>query len=414
MTSTEPMILVKKADGTTARVPLSSLRKQTTDDRRQTTDSTKAVKSDIPKTTEIAEQLTNNNELVVNKEHGVPVQEISPITNLQSSVLQSASPTKETSPQELKAVKTVPNKNTRPKKQPLPVPATPHELSTASPVDDFFVDFAKSHIWTQTDHISPLAEQTPIMPTADGTGMATIPAHRFEDVQHVVNALPFDTPRELDSRFHALIQSRIKDIRSDTQVQDYAMRPLEHGGLALSAEQAQTLINTIHTVLSVKKTEGIPHTQKTMLHTRRPLPGGIPTERMTRPNHLVFPFSAQSSARSQTVSFRDIHPPTKQDLALGPVDEIATMTLLDFRRLATEPQQAVDILKEKIDTLRKESYLEYLRAQDAWQRSPLYLTYLAHLEQSLNEGRSLKDMLDGDMTAEDISVMASFSEWLRY
>jgi hypothetical protein len=427
---TEPTVLVKKKDGTTERVPLSSLhgnksvsKKQVADDTDQKTkglEGGEKLMEDVPSfiETNVAAKInpkkqespkkvsqqknTGDWRLAIggknsnNKKNiDVPQQrdvKKTPIDNHQSSVF---SPKKEK--QEVSTN--------------LPKEATPHELTTTTPVDDFFVDLAKAYEWTKEDHDSPL-EESGQKDMKEHIEKTQLPQSRFEDVQKIAEAIPFSIPQEMHSRLHSLIQSRLKDVRSDEQIRTYAMRETEHGGLGLTEKEAKTLNETIHSVLSIKQSVDIPGPRRTVSqakHSRTPK-GKTPS---TESNPYTS-YVSSSSKQTPAVSLKDIHPPKKQDSTMGPVDEIGTITLIDFRRLSQDPHSAIEVLREKMDTIRDESYLDYVKAQKAWYESPLYGMYLAYLGKALDEKQTLKSVLDKDITSDDVAVIAAFSESLRF
>jgi len=380
MASTEPTILIKKADGTTERVPLSSLQKKT----------------ETPNT---ALEEPSRSTIKPQEEDMQVVPRYIP-TVIDATVTQSKPDSLDIDP------------HPRAPEEPvlahedLPVAATPHELAMTTPVDDFFVHMAKAHEWTQEDHVSPLEEQLVVASTTSPAS-ATLPQTRYEDVQAIVSAIPFRIPEALYSRLHALVQSRIKDIRTDEQIQTYAMRGVDHGGLGLDADQATVLLKTIHTqVAAVKNTATIPPPRKTSRTPSQRVP-------LSQPVSESQEVSIRRNSPQQEVSIKDIHPPEHTAVTLGPIDEIGSITLADFRRLSKDPHSAIEVLRAKIGTLREESYLEYIKAQAAWRQSPLYRTYLAYLRASLEKETVLADVLD-EMTEEDISVIAAFTETMRF
>jgi hypothetical protein len=363
--STEPTILVKKSDGTSVRVPLSSL----------------------GKVGDVAE-VTNNKEQVVQV---VEQQKDQKVEEFQSPILSSRSLSSEVAPS-------------------LPTPTTPHELATVTPVDHFFENVSKARAWTADDHVSPLEDQLPVSDAIEVD--AVMPDSRYDDVRQVVEALSFAIPTTLHSRLHSLIQSRVKDVRSDSQVVQYATNAVAQGGLGLDSDQADMLVSAIHSVLAVKKETTIPAPRTTPFAQS---PREVATEQVRTAPPIPESVQKQVASAPTTRSLSDIHPPEPVQRAhMGPIDELASMTVVDFRRLSKDPRKAVSVLQDKLQTMRNESYMEYVKMGQAWVRSPLYRAYLSYLEASLDQGQSLQDVLSGtEMTPEDITVLSEFSEHVR-
>lgn len=77
---------------------------------------------------------------------------------------------------------------------------------------------------------------------------------------------------------------------------------------------------------------------------------------------------------------------------MGPLEEIKFISLTDFRRLSANPVEAANRLKQKFLNLKDESYLLYLDALKSWRISPLFLEYMSRVGEAL----SAKKRLDGD------------------
>lgn len=423
-----PTVLVKKADGTTERVPLSSLKKNAKRDEEQANQSkaptgqpkTAASKISLPPKSE--KQVTSSKPTFVEthsdqapisqKTKSTPQTFLQPkkerIEDAPPNAVRVASKQAADTPAE----SPLQHEHSVKRKQDTQAESTKHlELSTTTPVDDYFIDLAKAHEWTKHDHASPL-EASVEKEMAGHEEKSALPHSRFDDVEKVIASIDFQIPKELHSRLHSLIQSRVKDVRSDEQIVIYAMRESAHGGLGLPEVDARNLVDVIHKTLAVKRKKDIPGPRKTIHKPELVAPPRPSSSVRDGAQSTVAPMP--SAGPKQSVSLKDIHPPQKLDPAMGPVDEIGSMTLVDFRRLSQDPHSAIEVLRDKIDTIRNDSYLEYVKAQEAWYKSPLYQVYLAHLGKALEKPHTLRDVLGEDLTAEDISVISTFSESLRF
>ncbi len=95
----------------------------------------------------------------------------------------------------------------------------------------------------------------------------------------------------------------------------------------------------------------------------------------------------KTSRPSISSSAGDIIPP--KNVTFGPVEEIKNFTIVDFRRLSSDLEQATARLQQKFVNLKEESFLLYLEALEAWQQSPLYKNYLESVCECLNKGTLL-------------------------
>lgn len=99
---------------------------------------------------------------------------------------------------------------------------------------------------------------------------------------------------------------------------------------------------------------------------------------------------------------------------MNPLDEIKYFTLTDFRRLSSKPEEAMMRLKQKFINLKEESYLLFLEAKNAWTQSPLYNHYLAMVEDALHKKTGLAAVLGEKekITMAEISVIIKMEKEL--
>jgi hypothetical protein len=97
--------------------------------------------------------------------------------------------------------------------------------------------------------------------------------------------------------------------------------------------------------------------------------------------------------------------PTK---LVGPVDELRTISLRDFRHLSKDPSEATLKIKDKIDLLENQSFGHKTDGIVAWRESPVNKLYLEILRRSL-EGKPVPDVI-GEMEGggEDYLSKAEF------
>lgn len=120
------------------------------------------------------------------------------------------------------------------------------------------------------------------------------------------------------------------------------------------------------------------HSKAIPFSSQSQLSGVMPasTASTTR-NHQAF--KLDTTARPKPV-MADVFVPAT---TVGPTDEIRAFTLTDFRRLGKDPAVASAALQHKFINLKAESIIFYLEARAAWRQSPLYREYLATIAESL-------------------------------
>ncbi|MFH0854816.1 MAG: hypothetical protein V1891_05000 [bacterium] len=103
---------------------------------------------------------------------------------------------------------------------------------------------------------------------------------------------------------------------------------------------------------------------------------------------------------------------------VGHIEEIGALRIKDFRHLSDDPIQAAEIIKNKIDILEEESFLNKIEGIKAWRTSEIYKTYLDMGKRAISErleiGNSkLKNGADG-LTEEEFYAIMELNKRLRF
>lgn len=254
--------------------------------------------------------------------------------------------------------------------------------------------------WTKEDHQSPLEVGEVKEARKPEVVKTKLPEDRGDAFDAVIKNLKFPVADELRSRLKSLIVSRVKDIRSDDQVVEYATRSVANGGLGLAKAQAQELIGAIKsTNMATTNNTDTPKIQ-------------IPTEKVQVTPQMGPRLGNETSYRSQEHRpiMHDVVVPKESTFggerkaSVGPIEELQHFNLSDFRRLSSNSAQAGEILLEKFIGLKAESYLLFLKAVQAWYNSPLYRQYQQTMADAMNQGLKIKDVL-GQMKIEEYNVI---------
>lgn len=106
---------------------------------------------------------------------------------------------------------------------------------------------------------------------------------------------------------------------------------------------------------------------------------------------------------------------------IGPVEELKELTLKDFRRLGQTLSESMEKIKEKINLLEEESFSLKTDGIKAWRSCEVNQLYLAMGYQSIEEGKSIKNIIEQRktegrpyLTEEEFMVMADLNSQLSY
>ncbi len=279
---------------------------------------------------------------------------------------------------------------------------------------------------TSADARSPLEEKMVTKSDAPLTSNK-----RESQVEEVVRKIGFGVPPDLLGRLKSLVLAKLKDIKSEDETRDVLARSVASGGLGLAQTQVEKIISVVREVHAKyhanqkQDPEDIPalkgnDSMALMVEPpelpaiaidvkpkpyneigkvyQPPIPS--PKPELIPQNDLVSKLVKESmasepifkiSSKSAPKNFvPDISAPNTE---MGPVEEIRSISLFDFRRLSGNTEESAKRLQQKMINLQEESFIWYLDALSAYHNSPLYLEYIKSVCQSLAERKSLANVL---------------------
>jgi len=260
----------------------------------------------------------------------------------------------------------------------------------------------------------------------------------------------------LKKRFSSLITSRLRDIRNSLQVKELLARSKKVGGLELPEEKINLVVKiteekakTIHDQDTIKEleerqkrkveeeqkeTEGQQKMRQAV--AREQIKKAVQTLQQKKIEKIVtppppppkilrrrpIPTIPQVRRPSEDITRRpkiiDIKTPQR---LLGPVEEIRSLNLTDFRRLASSPEETIKKIKEKIELLEEESFSRKAEAIQAWKQSEINQLYLDIGNESMEKGKSVKEIIesrtmDGRSTLneEEFRAVGDLNKKLRF
>ena len=116
---------------------------------------------------------------------------------------------------------------------------------------------------------------------------------------------------------------------------------------------------------------------------------------------------AQVKARPEKVKVRlskDSIPPKQQvevarkmadvkkvSRLVGPIEELGTMNIVEFRRLSSDPNEALVKIINTLDLLEETDYEERIKGIVAWRKSPVNKLYVSIVQDALTDGMTVAD-----------------------
>ena len=100
----------------------------------------------------------------------------------------------------------------------------------------------------------------------------------------------------------------------------------------------------------------------------------------------------------------------------GPIDELNSLSITDFRRLSKDAKQATEKIKQKIDLLEEDSIEKKAAGLRALKNSPLYKIYADIMNKAIMEGRSFEQIISQrqDMSVAEFKAIMDLNKSLKY
>lgn len=227
----------------------------------------------------------------------------------------------------------------------------------------------------------------------------------------------------LHKRLKNILVSHLKDVRDASEVRHALQRSGKIGGMDFREEQVTLLLE----LLASEK----PHLEEYVEEfkidsepTRQNREIQIPIEKssiesdhlLSAPKPAIIPKEKEkplppSPPPPITKKVVPKQKPTSNQSAVtvhprlvGPIEELRGLSLVDFRRLSTNPESAVEKIKERILGLLTESFGKRILAQHAWEESEVYNLYLSLGKESLLSHLSINDIIQGHLLKGDATL----------
>lgn len=264
----------------------------------------------------------------------------------------------------------------------------------------------------------------------------------------------------LRERCVKLIESRVRDVRTPEQMRAQLEKPVDKGGLGVTGRRLADILaliegrvlafqgnltqeerqKRIEQLAGAQDKAQLAKNEETLLTKRYvELTGKVPGshiapiapsvsrtsvaisahhEQLAREGKIdarKVKEAIQGAQRAATVA-RPKAAPTMQEVTFekrlsGPIDELRTLSLLDFRRLSKDPIQAGTKVRDKVDSMEQQGYDKKVEAIQAWRGSALNQMYVGLTREAVLTGTSIAELLNrkrlaGEETLSDEELKA--------
>lgn len=226
----------------------------------------------------------------------------------------------------------------------------------------------------------------------------------------------------LRNRFANVISLRLRDVRDQLETKEMFSRGQDKGGMGFDPVTIERVIALVEEVVKKVHTgerfimtpSHEPSLEEARLPAGRqglPSPAGevfggqvytpfVPTAPAPIPSlpRPTLSISSHVAREEERPKIRDVKArlPDGQGVArlIGPVEELATFSLADFRNLAPTPSEASAKIREKFALLREEGEDQFARGVKGWRTSPLTRSYLTQGIEALSTQMKLYSAME--------------------
>ena len=310
--------------------------------------------------------------------------------------------------------------------------------------------------------VSPLPKTSPVKVKTPPIGK---PLKLDQEVESIIRRSGVNlADSETEKRFRSIITARLKDIRDQVQTRELLLSSPLIGGVGLDAETTNRVLLIINQEALELNGRLRDEVSEEPFSDLKAEVGQLLEGPLVKPPKIVFSKTAAADeSQAEEVTPAEVQPispspsrPVKKEILppvepvrasqpiagsvsrplntrpriedvrfepklTGPVEEIRSMTLIDFRRLAQTPAQAIEKIINKIDLLEEESFTQRNQAIRAWKQNEVNQLYLELGDQSMEQGRPISEIIalrqqagQPTLTEEEIETIIELNQRLRY
>lgn len=204
---------------------------------------------------------------------------------------------------------------------------------------------------------------------------------------------------ELQDRLKDALTRRFKDLYDNAELLEFLTKSIASGGMGMLVADARRVVGLAGgrvgkiteemQRIELERTRGALKREVEMKDVR----AQIRDDRDRQERDMIYEYVTAKTAGSLKAApttpqvsskpqVRDVAPPAPK--LIGPIEELKTMTIADFRKLSSDARAACGKIKEKVDLVGAESYERRSEAIRAWRESEPMRLYSVILSSKLS------------------------------
>lgn len=305
------------------------------------------------------------------------------------------------------------------------------------------IDFiATTHVMSEQDYTAwlsreeEMASQLLITPATEEGGAETdtpstanmTTSHASSQARGVVEEAIASVMQELGDlvlddylkkRLFSTISTRLRDIRNDIQTKAILQREAKIGGVELDSATADRVAVLIERTYNAYRTKIIEDEkqkiEQTLVNQKQKIEERKKRESEEHAKWYAEKVQADQEGGNLQEQFKRAMQAGASDIASGKVmidsvvvpmrlkglgDELGEMTWEQFRRMSKNPEQSADQVRQKLETLKAESFERWTEGVQAWRKSPLQQEYLNLVTESFATGKPVIEVVQARHSAD--------------
>ncbi len=247
----------------------------------------------------------------------------------------------------------------------------------------------------------------------------------------VITTLNLNLNQEQTKRLRDVVVTLLRDRRTIIDASEVLERTQEDGGVGLDAKMVDKVLAFLKDVKDkVNKEKGLVVDEgiERLKKEANFIPPSITPKKKEVKKEIkeVLPKKEDRIIKTNIKFNRPQKEGRMQDISkeyklVGPVEELASLTLATFRRLGADPERQAQKISDKINILARESLIKKANGLNAWRRSPLYKMYLAigqaSMEHEMPVTEVIKQYLEQEkeiMTSFEFDAITDLNKRLRF
>ena len=259
----------------------------------------------------------------------------------------------------------------------------------------------------------------------------------------IIRTAGISVSAELSPRLRAAIIARLRDVRDSLETADLFQRPRAQGGLGLNPREASQLILIMEkqvrifsekltfiqrekttTAMTAEKEHQRERTEQRAIDEERARESiytaitGRAAPVHKKPTEAAAPAPAPAPPQPSRPVVRDVSAPKRSPL-VGPVQEISSITLEDFRKLSRDPREAALKIRDKINLLSEQSFGRRHEGLNAWREAEPSRLYRETIAESLERHEPVQAVIarraagGRGLTADEFNAIMELNALLR-